>query len=83
MQLSLLCLAAIVACARPHSAAPAPAPTPIFIIDGRIVDPKDFQVVAPEGVERMDVLKGDAAIRLYGPGAKNGVIVVTTKNPKP
>ena len=40
-------------------------------------------VVAPEGVERMDVLKGDAAIRLYGPGAKNGVIVVTTKNPKP
>jgi TonB-dependent SusC/RagA subfamily outer membrane receptor len=38
-----------------------------------------FDDIAPDEIERIDVLPGAAAASLYGPGAGNGVILVTTK----
>ncbi|HKG90827.1 MAG TPA: TonB-dependent receptor plug domain-containing protein, partial [Gemmatimonadaceae bacterium] len=35
--------------------------------------------IAPEDIERVDVLRGPAATSLYGVNASNGVIVVTTR----
>jgi TonB-dependent SusC/RagA subfamily outer membrane receptor len=37
--------------------------------------------IKPDHIERMDVLKGEQAILLYGEEGKNGVIVITTKTP--
>jgi len=38
-----------------------------------------FDDIDPADIERIDVLPGAAAASLYGPGAGNGVILVTTK----
>ena len=35
--------------------------------------------IAPEDIERIDVLKGASAAALYGSRAKNGVIIITTQ----
>jgi TonB-dependent starch-binding outer membrane protein SusC len=38
-----------------------------------------FDDIDPADIERVDVLSGAAAASIYGPGAGNGVILVTTK----
>ncbi|WP_158861125.1 SusC/RagA family TonB-linked outer membrane protein [Lunatibacter salilacus] len=53
--------------------------TPMFVIDGIIRnDPGAFQRINPEDIESISVLK-DASAAVYGIGAANGVIIVTTK----
>ncbi len=42
-------------------------------ISGRLTD------IAPEDIDRIDVLKGASAAALYGSRAKNGVIIITTR----
>lgn len=36
--------------------------------------------INPEDIQSIDVLKGPAAVTLYGPGAAGGVILITTKH---
>jgi TonB-linked SusC/RagA family outer membrane protein len=59
---------------------------PIYVIDGiRRGGSRDFQQLNAEDIESITVLK-DAAAAIYGLGAGNGVILVTTKkggNSKP
>lgn len=51
----------------------------MFVIDGIIRnDPGAFQRINPEDIESISVLK-DASAAVYGIGAANGVIIVTTK----
>ena len=50
---------------------------PLFILDGKEVP--DIDDVNPENIEKIDVLKGESAIELYGEKGKNGVIVITSK----
>jgi len=52
----------------------------LYIVDGKEIN--DFNITEnlnPDEIESIDVLKDGAAISLYGDKAKNGVIVVTTK----
>jgi beta-lactamase regulating signal transducer with metallopeptidase domain len=56
-------------------------PSPLIVIDGVIVH-KDFMMadLAPNTIERIEIVKGEAARRLYDdPRAANGVISITTK----
>ncbi|MBD3629124.1 SusC/RagA family TonB-linked outer membrane protein, partial [Cyclobacterium sp.] len=53
--------------------------TPMFVIDGIIRnDPGAFQRINPDDIESISVLK-DASAAVYGIGAANGVVIVTTK----
>ncbi|MGI6573455.1 MAG: SusC/RagA family TonB-linked outer membrane protein [Fermentimonas sp.] len=49
---------------------------PLIIIDGI---PGDFNQVAPEDIESIDILKDGSAAAIYGTRGTNGVILITTK----
>jgi TonB-dependent SusC/RagA subfamily outer membrane receptor len=52
----------------------------LVLVDGvRLASDKSLQELDPTTVERVEVLKGDAARRLYGSEGERGVIVITTK----
>lgn len=63
---------------------PAPevvaGPQPIVIVNGEIAEaPNALQTIRPDQIERIEVLKGEAAVALYGERGVNGAIFVTTK----
>ena len=51
----------------------------LYIVNGIEVD--NLQDIKPDNVEKIDVLKGESATRIYGEKGKNGAVVVTTKQP--
>lgn len=56
---------------------------PIIYIDGVRVDgdrDEALQRLNPDQIDRIEVLKGDAAKELYGSEAQNGVIQIVTKS---
>ena len=54
----------------------------LIIVDGKIVSPEDFFQLRYDYIESLTVWKGDQAIEQYGEPAKNGVIIITTKQNK-
>lgn len=52
---------------------------PLILVDGV---PGDFNTVAPEDIESIDVLKDGSAAAIYGSRGTNGVILITTKKAK-
>lgn len=52
---------------------------PLVIIDGV---PGDFNLISPDDIEAIDVLKDGSAAAIYGTRGTNGVIIVTTKRAK-
>ena len=62
--------------------APSPKETPLIICDGKEITYEAMQKIAPNDIESINVLKGDAALALYAEKGKNGVIVITMKNAK-
>jgi TonB-linked SusC/RagA family outer membrane protein len=68
---------------------------PLFVIDGIIMDNSTFTEggsaalrgmtnraadINPEDIESVSILRGGAATALYGIGAANGVVLITTKS---
>jgi outer membrane receptor for ferrienterochelin and colicin len=65
---------------------------PLYVLDGKIVaieivkDSYGEKIVTPDGttsldqIEKIEVLKGDSAIKKYGDSGRNGVVIFTTKN---
>jgi len=51
----------------------------IYILDGREVKAYEVTMLQPEKILTVDVLKGESATSVYGEKAKNGAIIVTTK----
>lgn len=52
----------------------------LLFMDGKQVDPADLRTLDPDTIERIEVLKGAAATRIYAdPAAARGVIRITTK----
>src|SRR5574341_184331 len=51
---------------------------PLFIVDG-VITRFGLADIAPEDIERVEVLKGAAASSLYGSDAANGVVQIFTK----
>ncbi len=54
--------------------------SPLFLVDGFPVD--DLNGIPPTDVESIDVLKEASMTAIYGARGANGVVIVTTKNPK-
>lgn len=52
---------------------------PLILIDGVS---GDFNTVAPEDIESIDVLKDGSAAAIYGSRGTNGVVLITTKKSK-
>lgn len=53
------------------------ASSPIFVIDGNILD--DISFLSSNDIESMEVLKDASATAIYGSRGANGVIIITTK----
>jgi bla regulator protein blaR1 len=53
---------------------------PIFILDGKEVPKKVIDELDSDKIEKIEVLKGESATKEYGKKAKDGVVVITTKN---
>ena len=57
------------------------AQSPLYVIDGFILDSNAFNNLDPSTIESISILK-DAAAAVYGARAANGVVLVTTKKGK-
>ena len=60
-----------------HGVPVRPGMEPVYIVDG--VRMRSLDGIAPDSVEKIEVLKDAAAMGLYGPEASSGVVVVTTR----
>ena len=52
--------------------------SPIYVIDGLLVD-QGFEMLNPNDIATIDVLKDASATDIYGARGANGVVVITTK----
>jgi Ca-activated chloride channel family protein len=58
---------------------------PLFVVDGKVLgnsrgDSKDKVAnIDPADIEKVDILKGSAAAKLYGKEASNGAVLITLK----
>ncbi|WP_052184123.1 M56 family metallopeptidase [Psychroserpens sp. Hel_I_66] len=51
---------------------------PLYILDEKIISQKEFQLINPNDIKRMDIIKDENAKKIYGEKGKNGVIIITT-----
>lgn len=56
--------------------------SPLVIVDGVAMEYSDLSRMNPNDLESISVLKDASAAAIYGSRGANGVLVVTTKNPK-
>ncbi len=52
---------------------------PLFIVDSKEVDSDVIKALDVRKIDRIEVLKDDSAVKLYGDKGKNGVVLVTLK----
>ena len=52
---------------------------PLYVIDGIVQEKGNLDKIDPKTIATIDVLKGEAATRLYGDKGKDGVILITLK----
>lgn len=52
---------------------------PLYVLDGIIIDSKQFSKLNPNDIEGIKILKGNDATSIYGNQAINGVVIITTK----
>ena len=56
--------------------------SPLYVLDGFIMEDFDPGLVDPSDIESMSVLKDASATAIYGVRGANGVIIITTKRAK-
>jgi rhomboid protease GluP len=60
-----------------------PDAKPLFVVDGEPLEPREPDdlegIIHPDDIESMSILKGDAAVALYGEKARNGVVLIKKK----
>lgn len=57
--------------------------SPIYIVDGNTLSEAEVKNLDPNTIESINVLKSTATTVNYGPGAVNGVVLITLKKKKP
>lgn len=55
-----------------------PCTPPIFIVDGKRLS-DDGRDLNPSEIASVEIAKGDSAVAMYGPDARKGVVVITTR----
>jgi bla regulator protein blaR1 len=62
---------------------PAPrdpkAPAPLFIVDGVTTPATVLHAITPQDIDRIEVIKGPAALEQFGERGRHGVIQITTR----
>ncbi len=54
---------------------------PLYIVDGFPIDDASYiTTIAPEDIERIDILKDASATAIYGSRGSNGVVIISTKS---
>lgn len=56
--------------------------TPVYILNGKVVERTTINSLNEDNIKEIRVVKGDSAISAYGNAARNGVILITTKPSK-
>lgn len=56
--------------------------SPLILIDGKEASSRGMKDLNPDDIDKMLVLKNDAAVKKYGDKAKQGVIMITLKKKK-
>ena len=56
--------------------------SPLYVIDGFLIENPDNNIINPNDVESINILKDASATAIYGARGANGVIVITTKKGK-
>jgi TonB-linked SusC/RagA family outer membrane protein len=56
--------------------------SPLYVIDGFPVENPDNNVLNPDDIESIDILKDASASAIYGARGANGVIIITTRRGK-
>lgn len=51
----------------------------LIVLDGNVISQEIMNLIDPNKIASVDVLKGESAIALYGNKANNGVVVIHTK----
>lgn len=51
----------------------------LIIVDGDEVDEHTIEIMSPENIAHINVLKGEKALEIYGDKGKDGVIIIKTK----
>lgn len=63
---------------RYHVYSPKPSEEPLILLDG-VPLKKGVEALNPDDIESIEVVKNDAAVRIYGSEAKNGVVRIISK----
>ena len=53
--------------------------TPLTVVNGKILSNEEIKNINPQHILKVEVLKGEAAIKLYGEAGRDGVVIITTK----
>lgn len=53
--------------------------TPLFVVDGMALENFDLNLINPQDIQSVEILKDAASSAIYGSRGANGVILVTTK----
>jgi len=56
--------------------------SPLYVVDGFPIESPNNNVINPQDIESMDILKDASATAIYGARGANGVIIITTKKGK-
>jgi TonB-dependent SusC/RagA subfamily outer membrane receptor len=59
-----------------------PLQTPLYFVDGEEISKAKMDLLDPNEIRSIDVLKGEAAIGNYGERGRNGAVLITTKKKK-
>jgi TonB-dependent SusC/RagA subfamily outer membrane receptor len=52
---------------------------PLYVLDGKPITGDEMKGIDPNSIQSINVLKDDAATKIYGEKAKHGVILITSK----
>jgi TonB-dependent SusC/RagA subfamily outer membrane receptor len=54
---------------------------PLFLLDGKVISAEEMNKIDPGTIASINVIKNEDAIAIYGSRAKDGVILITSKQP--
>ena len=57
--------------------------SPLYVVDGKTISVKEFKKLNPNDIAKVEVLKDEKAVALYGSRAANGVVIIHTNQSLP
>nr|WP_321247379.1 M56 family metallopeptidase [uncultured Psychroserpens sp.] len=51
----------------------------LYIVDGKVITNTQMKSLHPNNIDKLEVIKGDKALKIYGQKGKDGVVLITSK----